>query len=73
MVKNHLSRLNAPTSWSIKRKVIKFTTRPSGGAHSLRESIPLSIVVTQLLKYARTRKEVKKILNEGKIFVNGKV
>ncbi len=73
MVKNHLSRLNAPTSWGIKKKGIKFTTRPSAGAHTLKESLPLSVVVTTLLKYARTRREVKKILNEGKIFVNGKV
>ena len=73
MVKNHLSRLNSPSSWGIKRKGIKFVTRPAAGAHSLKESIPLSLLVTHMLKYARTRKEAKKILNEGKILVNGKV
>ncbi len=73
MVKNHLSRLTAPTSWGIKRKGIKFVTRPAAGAHSLRESIPLSVVTTDILKFGRTRKEVKKILNEGKILVNGKI
>lgn len=73
MVKNHLSRLTSPVSWGVKRKGIKFITRPSAGAHNLRESIPLSLVVTDLLKFARIRKETKKILNEGKIFVNGKV
>jgi small subunit ribosomal protein S4e len=72
MVRNHISRLTVPKSWSIKRKGIKFTTRPLAGAHSLRESIPLALVITNMLKYARTRKEVKKILNEGKIFINGK-
>ena len=71
MVKNHLSRLDAPVSWPMKRKGIKFVTRPSAGPHTLRESIPLSLILTHILKYARTRKEVKKILNEGKIFVNG--
>ena len=73
MVKNHLSRLNAPKSWSMKKKGIKFVTRPSSGLHSLRESMPLSLLLTNLLKYARTRKEVKKILNEKKIWINGKV
>ena len=73
MVKNHLSRLNAPTSWGSEKKGIKFTTRPSAGAHALQDSLPLSLAVTHLLKYARTRKEVKKILNESKILVNGKV
>lgn len=73
MVQNHLSRLNSPTSWGVKRKGIKFITRPAAGPHTLKESIPLSIVITDLLKFARIRKETKKILNEGKIFVNGKV
>ncbi len=73
MVKNHLSRLNAPKSWSMKRKGIKFITRPNSGLHSLRESMPLSLILTNLLKYARTRKEVKKILNEKKVIINGKV
>ena len=73
MVKNHLSRLTAPVSWGVKRKGIKFITRPHAGAHNLRESIPLSLVITDLLKFARIRRETKKILNEGKIFVNGKV
>src|SRR3989344_4380216 len=35
--------------------------------------IPLDLVITDLLKFARIRRETKKILNEGKIFVNGKV
>ncbi len=73
MVQNHLSRLNSPTSWGVKRKGIKFITRPAAGPHSLLESIPLSIVITDLLKFARIRKETKKILNERKILVNGKV
>ncbi|MBI5797557.1 30S ribosomal protein S4e [Candidatus Woesearchaeota archaeon] len=73
MVKNHLSRLNAPKSWPLKRKGIKFVTRPSAGPHSLKESTSLSLVLTNILKYARTRKEVKKILNDGKILVNGKL
>lgn len=72
MVKNHLSRLNAPKSWPIQRKGIKFVTKPSPGLHSLRTSIPLSLVLIKLLKVARTNKEVKKILNDGNILINGK-
>ena len=73
MVKNHLSRLNAPKSWPIKRKGIKFITRPAAGAHCLDEGISLSLVIKELLKYAKTLKEVKKILNDGKVLVNNKV
>ncbi|MDP3918908.1 MAG: 30S ribosomal protein S4e [Nanoarchaeota archaeon] len=73
MVKNHLLRLNAPKSWPIGRKGIVYIRRPNAGAHSLQNSIPLSLVLTNLLDYVRTRKEVKKILYEGKIIVNNKV
>lgn len=71
MVQNHLSRLNTPISWGIKRKGIKFVTRPSPGPHRLRDCFPLSLLLTTHLKYAKTRKEVKTILNAGKIFING--
>jgi len=72
MVKNHLTRLTAPKSWPIRRKGIKFITKPSAGAYTLEECIPLNLVLKNLLKYAKTSREVKKILNEGKIIVNGK-
>ena len=73
MVEQHLSRLNAPKSWPIQRKGIKFITRPNPGSYTLEETIPLSLVLTNILKVARTRKEVKKILHEEKILVNNKV
>ena len=73
MVHRHLSRLNAPKSWPIRRKGIKFITRPSPGAHNFATSIPLSLVLTNILKHARVNKEVKKILYEGKVLVNNQV
>ena len=73
MVKRHLSRLNAPKSWPIKRKGIKFIRKPSPGAHSLRQCISLNLVIKNMLKYAKTSKEIKKILHERKILINGKV
>jgi len=72
MVKKHLSRLNAPKSWPIRRKGIKWITRPSPGPHALRKCIPLDITIKSILKYAKTNKEIKKILNEGKILVDTK-
>jgi len=73
MVKNHLSRLNAPKSWPIKKKGIKFVKRPNPGPHTLRKCMPLSILMSHILKYARTNKEIKKVLHEGNILVNGKI
>lgn len=70
MVRNHLARLNAPKRWPIKRKEYKYIIKTSPGPHTFKESIPLSLIISNLLRYARTTKEIKKILNEGKITVN---
>lgn len=72
MVKRHLTRLTAPESWPIQRKGIKWITRPSPGPHALENCIPLNLVIKSILKYAKTTKEVKKILDEGKILVDKK-
>ncbi|QQG39235.1 MAG: 30S ribosomal protein S4e [Candidatus Woesearchaeota archaeon] len=74
MVQNHLSRLAVPRSWTIKqRKGIKFITRPKTGPHSLETSIPLIIVLREMLNQATTTREVKKILNDKKVLVDNKV
>ncbi len=67
----HLSRLAAPKTWKIKRKGIKWISRPLPGTHSIDRSIPLNLVFINLLNYARTNKEVKHILNNQEIFVDG--
>ena len=73
MVKNHLSRLAAPKTWPIKRKISKFVTRPKPGPHKLERSMPLLVIIRDILNYAKTSREVKKILNEGKIKINNKI
>ena len=73
MAKQHLSGLNAPKSWGIKRKEIKWVVRPNPGPHKLKECIPLNLLVKNLLKYAKTTREVKSILNKGEIIIDKKV
>ncbi|MAG38737.1 30S ribosomal protein S4e [Candidatus Woesearchaeota archaeon] len=72
MPKNHLKTQKAPRTWPIKRKNTKFISRPNPSAHSLELSLPLVIVLRDLLKKAKTNKEVKNILHNQDIFVNGK-
>jgi len=72
MVKNHIKRLAAPRSWNIKRKSEVYATRPKSGPHDLEHSIPLNIMFKNVLKVAKTTKEVKFILNEKKVRINGK-
>ncbi|MCD4666379.1 30S ribosomal protein S4e [archaeon] len=73
MSKKHLSRLNAPKSWPIQRKGIKWIIRPNPGAHKLKDCIPLSILLKNILHYAKTTREVKAILNKGEILVDKKI
>ncbi len=73
MVKRHLSRLVSPKTWPVQRKGLKWITRPNPGPHTLKNCIPLNLVVKDLLKYAKTTREVKKILNEGKILIDKKL
>ena len=72
MSNSHLKRLSMPKTWQIKRKGIKFVTSPSPGPHKLDNGIPLSLLLKEILKYADTTREVKKILNTNEIKVDGK-
>lgn len=71
-MKNHLKRIASPRTWLINRKQNKFTVRPKPGAHSLEQGLALGIVVRDLLKLASTMTEVKKLLNDQEILVDGK-
>jgi small subunit ribosomal protein S4e len=72
-MKRHLKRLAAPRAWRIPRKEKKWTVKPSPGPHRADKSIPLLLVVRDLLGHARTSREAKKIIKEGKILVDKKV
>lgn len=69
----HLKRLAAPRSWTLPRKEKKFATRPSPGPHPVRESIPLMLVLRDILGYAKTQREANIIFNEKKVLVDGRV
>ncbi|MDD5651574.1 MAG: 30S ribosomal protein S4e [Candidatus Nanoarchaeia archaeon] len=66
----HLKRIPAPKIWPIKRKIRKFIARPMPGPHCLNDCITLNILLKDFLNQAKTTKEVKFILNNGKILVN---
>ena len=59
--RRHLKRLAAPANWQIPRKVHKFVVRPLPGPHAMSESLPLLLIVRDILKYADNAREAKKI------------
>lgn len=70
MVRRHLKRLNAPKSWPIERKSNKWLIRPTSGPHALGKCISLNLILKEILKYAKTTKEVKTILNEKGVLID---
>ena len=71
-MKNHLKRIASPRTWTINRKGGKFITRPKPGAHSFEDGLPLGVIMRDFLGLASTMSEVKKVLNNQEILVDGK-
>lgn len=71
-MKRHMKRLAAPKTWPIKRKgKQRFITRPYPRApFSL--SLPLTIILRDLLGIAYNNKEVEYLVRNKKVLVNGK-
>ncbi len=69
-MKAHIKRQAIPITWDIKRKKVRFVARPLPGG-SFNFSVPLVVVFRDILKKAKTSKEVKTILLNNEIFVNG--
>lgn len=69
----HLKRLAAPRHWMLDKTSGHFAPKPAPGPHKSRECLPLIIILRNRLKYALTRKEVKYILMQRHVKVDGKV
>jgi small subunit ribosomal protein S4e len=65
----HLKRQKIPKSWPIPRKGTTYVVRPS---FALNKGVPLLILLRDMLKIAKNRKEVKKAIYEKNILVNAK-
>ncbi|MBD3209319.1 30S ribosomal protein S4e [Candidatus Woesearchaeota archaeon] len=72
MVKNHLKRVPVPTTWNVLRKQHTFITRPRPGAHPYHLAFSLNTLMKEVLRLAATTKEVKRILKEQEVLVDGK-
>lgn len=65
----HLKRNKIGNFWPIPRKGTKYLALSK---HNQNESIPLVIVLRDILRLVRNKKELKRILNEKQILVNHK-
>ena len=69
----HIKRLNAPRALRINRKRETWTVKPSPGPHPIKKSIPLSLILRDILHLASTLRETKKIISNGDVLVDGKM
>jgi len=69
----HLKRLAAPEFWPLLRKEAVWTVKPSPGPHSISKSLPLLIVIRDVIGYAKTYREARKLIAEGHFKVDGRV
>lgn len=66
-------RLRTSKVRKISRKEKKWAIRSKPGPHSRSKSIPLGSVIRDLLGKGKTLREVKFILNKGKVKVDGRI
>ncbi len=69
----HMKRYSVPGFWPVPKKEKVFVVRPSAGPHGKRESIPLQVLLREVLGYAQDAREVRAILNTGGVLVDKRV
>ena len=68
----HLKRSNMPTSWSVKRKNIRFITRPKPGSYKSKYVISMLNFLRDEMKFCSNTKEAVYAIKNTEILVNGK-
>jgi len=71
--KRHLKKLGAPKSWNIERKDHVWIAKPRPGAHSLEGSLPLTTILTIVLKKASSIREAERLIKTNEILVDGRI
>ena len=67
----HLKRFKAPDSWHISKKTNKFITKTAPGPHNA-NALPVAVWLRDQMGFARNMKEVKQILHQRDVIVNGR-
>ena len=72
--RRQLKRIAAPKLFPTPRKIKRrFVIKPMPGPHPAERYIPLGIIIRDILGYARTLREIRKIVHAGYVKVDGKV
>lgn len=69
----HLSRLASPRTWPVSRKNTKWIAKPLPGPRSKQESLPLIVLLREVLKIVENQRELKYLINTKQVLINGKL
>ncbi|MDV0442013.1 30S ribosomal protein S4e [Methanorbis furvi] len=65
-------RMTAPDAWQIARKESKYVVSPAHGPHD-GSALPIGVWMRDHMNFAQNTKEVKKILHDRHVVLNGKI
>jgi small subunit ribosomal protein S4e len=69
----HLKRLASPRVWSIPKKSHVYATKQSPGPHPIEKSVPLLIMIRDVLGYCDTAREGRRIIGDRNILIDGRI
>ena len=69
----HMKRLVAPKSWGVARKTSKWIAKPRAGPHGTGSSVPMLLVLREMLELCDNSREAKHILGSKGIMVDGRI
>ena len=69
----HMKRLASPRVWSIPKKSHVWAVKQSPGPHPLETSVPLLIMVRDVLGYCDTAREGRRIIGARNILIDGRI
>jgi len=67
---SHLKRQSSPKNWPIERKGTTYVVRSN---FSLREGVPLLVILRDMLKLCQNRSEAKRTIHSKQILVNERI
>ena len=71
--KRHLKRFVVSKHIPIHKKAFTYTVKPNPGPHAVHDCIPVAILLRDMFNFARNMSEVKRILYERNVVVDGRV
>lgn len=69
----HLKMERAPAFYPLSKKKYPWAVKPNPGPHPLYRSLPLGVILRDILKYADNMREARKILGERKVKIDGRI